>query len=101
MAKVEHLIEDEATRLTPDELIERIHAEQQRWERKRRQGLMTDADREAERELSRIVHTYLPLADGFDAVLALANGDRATAEGYTNTPVGEQRRRKLVSDPGQ
>jgi hypothetical protein len=84
------LTDTEAGTLTRAELLDRVEAEQAYWFRKRN---MTSADREAEREFSRIMHAYLSPEAAVRAALDTVRGYRSD---YWETRPGDQSQ----PDPG-
>jgi hypothetical protein len=72
--RFKRLTDAEARTLTRAELLDRVEAEQKYWERKR--GL-SDEDRAAEREFSRIMHAYLSPHDAIQAAMDTVQGRRS------------------------
>jgi len=85
MARFKRLTDAEARTLTRAELLDRVEAEQAYWSRKR---TFTAADREAEREFSRIMHACISLADAIQAATDTAQGRRSD---YWETRPGDAR----------
>ncbi len=71
MAGFKRLTDAEAQTLTRAELLDRVEDEQKYRERKH---TMTDADRAAEREFSRIMHAYLSPHDALQAAMDTVQG---------------------------
>ena len=71
MTRLKRLTDAEARSITRNELLTRVEAEQAYWSRKH---TMTDADREAERELRRIMYAYLNPADALTALRDVLEG---------------------------
>lgn len=74
MARFKRLTDTEARTLTRAELLDRVEAEEAYWSRKRN---MTDADSEAAREFSRIMHAYLSPGDAIQAAMDTVQGRRS------------------------
>jgi hypothetical protein len=73
VSSFKRLTDAEAQTLTRAQLLDRVEAEQKYWERKRTR---TDADMEAEREFSRIMHAYLSPQAAIQAVRDTLEGRR-------------------------
>ena len=76
MSRFKRLTDEEARTLTRHELLDRVEAEEAYWTRKYH-GRLTDADRAAAREFSRIMHTYLSIGAALQAATDTANGTRS------------------------
>ena len=88
MTAFRHLTEAEARTLTRAELLDRIEAEQAHWARKQ---TLTPADREAERELGRILHAFLSPHDAIQAAMDAIHGCKSDYwESRPDGPEGEQ-----------
>jgi len=71
VARFKRLTDAEARALTRAQLLDRVEDEQKYWERKH---TMTDEDRTAEREFSRIMHAYLSPHDALQAAMDTVQG---------------------------
>lgn len=71
MSRFKRLTDAEARTLTRGELLDRVEAEQAYWSRKR---TMSGEDRDAEREFSRILFTYLKPAEAIQATIDYIEG---------------------------
>jgi triphosphoribosyl-dephospho-CoA synthetase len=86
-SRFKRLTDAEARTLTRRELLDRVEAEQRYWMRKK---ITTDADREASREFSRILFTYLDLAEGMRATIDYIEG-RGRGDYWDTRPGDEER----------
>jgi len=76
VARFECLTDAEARTLTRAELLDRLEAESEHWDRKVKYGL-TDEDRAAHREFGRIMRAYLSPGAAIQAAMdTLTGGQR-------------------------
>lgn len=74
MTRFQRLTDDEAQVLTRAELLDCVEAEQRYWARKGSMGALSPEDQAAEREFSRIMHTYLSLDDALRDAIDMVQG---------------------------
>lgn len=85
MARFKRLTEEEARTLTRAELLDRVEAEQKYWARKR---IVTDEDRAASREFTRILFTYVKPGEAIQATIDYIEGRRG--HDYWDTRPGDE-----------